>query len=104
MATESGMKAMDAGSRLATGVLDGLNAILDQARQTSDAVRSISLSTQQQQTGTDQLAEAMAEILRITDEGRSAGEQLARANEVLSTLAGSLRGVVGQFREGGEAT
>lgn len=104
MATESGMKAMDAGARLATAVLDGLNAILEQARQTSDAVRSISLSTQQQQTGTDQLAEAMAEILRIADEGHSAGEQLARANEVLSSLAGDLRGVVGQFRaRGGEA-
>jgi methyl-accepting chemotaxis protein len=105
MATESGMKAMEAGTRLATAVLDGLNAIVEQARQTSEAVRAISLSTQQQQTGADQLAEAMAEILHIAEEGHSAGEQLARANEVLSALAGDLRGVVGQFRAGGgEAT
>jgi len=103
MATESGLKAMDAGTHLATGVLQSLSAILEQARQTSEAVRAISLSTQQQQSGTDQLAEALTEILRITDESSGAEGQMAKANQVLSGLAGSLKEVVEQFRIGGEA-
>ena len=69
--------------------------------QTSDAVRSISLATQQQQTGTDQLAEAMADILRITQqslERHQAGDH--RQRETLLVLALDLRNVVERFQIG----
>ncbi len=51
MATEAGVKATDRGSTLAQKVTESLKVILDFAAQTTDAARSISLATQQQQSG-----------------------------------------------------
>ncbi|HLL54070.1 MAG TPA: methyl-accepting chemotaxis protein [Myxococcaceae bacterium] len=98
MATESGMKAMDQGILLANGVLESLNVIVNLAQSTSESVRAISLATQQQGLGTDQLATAMGEILRITIEGKASSEQVGRANADLSELAEELRVVVDSFR------
>ncbi len=98
MATESGMKAMDQGISLASGVLENLHDIVGLAQSTSESVRAISLATQQQGMGTDQLASAMAEILRITIEGKASSEQVGRANSDLSELAEELRVVVDSFR------
>lgn len=98
MATESGLKGMDGGNALAKQVLDKLEEIVALARDTSESVRSISLSTQQQQTGSDQLTEAMAEILRITQEGSASGEQMSATNQTLCQLATSLQSTVQQFR------
>ncbi|GEN08460.1 hypothetical protein MFU01_34970 [Myxococcus fulvus] len=97
MATEAGLKAMDAGTVLAAEVDESLSLILELARQTSHAVRSISLATQQQQTGTDQLAAAMGDILRVTEQNSAATKQMAVANADLSTLARDLKRVVERF-------
>jgi methyl-accepting chemotaxis protein len=84
MATEAGLKTTDRGAAL--------------ARQTSHAVRSISLATQQQQTGTDQLAAAMGDILRVTEENAEATQQMVAANTDLSSLARDLKSTVQRFR------
>ncbi|QSQ14248.1 methyl-accepting chemotaxis protein [Myxococcus landrumensis] len=97
MATEAGLKAMEAGTVLAAEVDESLSLILELARQTSHAVRSISLATQQQQTGTDQLAAAMGDILRVTEQNSAATKQMAVANADLSTLARDLKRVVERF-------
>ncbi|MFY2562298.1 methyl-accepting chemotaxis protein [Corallococcus terminator] len=97
MATEAGLKAMDAGTVLAAEVDESLSLILELARQTSHAVRSISLATQQQQTGTDQLAAAMGDILRVTEQNSAATKQMAVANADLSTLSRDLKRVVERF-------
>ena len=55
-------------------------------------------ATQQQQGGTDLLAEAMADILRITQQSHNATKQVISANGDLSTLARDLRGVVERFQ------
>ena len=65
-------------------------------------MRSISLATQQQQTGTDQLAAAMGDILRVTEQSASATKQMVGANNDLSALARDLA-VVERFRLAGEA-
>jgi methyl-accepting chemotaxis protein len=64
-------------------------ADVELAGRTSDAVRAISLATQQQQSGTDLLAEAMADILRITQQSHNATKQVIGGNGDLSTLAGT---------------
>ena len=76
---------------------DRLRGILEHAKETSESVRSISLATQQQQSGTHQLADAMAEILRVTGEGTVATGQMHSANVDLSALARSLRETVRRF-------
>jgi methyl-accepting chemotaxis protein len=98
MATESGLKAMDAGTATAGQVMRSLESILAEAARTSEAVRAISLATRQQEAGTDQLATSMAEILRITQESGEATEEIGRSNAELSDLAGDLKLVVDNFR------
>ncbi|WP_163786320.1 methyl-accepting chemotaxis protein [Myxococcus vastator] len=100
MATEAGLKTTDAGTVLAAQVDESLSLILELARQTSHAVRSISLATQQQQTGTDQLAAAMGDILRVTEQNFAATKQMAAANGDLSTLARDLKDAVERFNVG----
>jgi methyl-accepting chemotaxis protein len=90
MATEAGLKATDAGAASADRVLESLRTILGQATRTSEAVRSISLATQQQQSGTSQLADAMADILRVTEQSADATRQMNSATTDLSSLAREL--------------
>ncbi|MFY0565585.1 methyl-accepting chemotaxis protein [Archangium lansingense] len=98
MATEGGVRATETGTTLAQQVSESLRQIVELAGRTSDAVRAISLATQQQQGGTDLLAEAMADILRITQQSHNATKQVISANGDLSTLAKDLRGVVERFQ------
>jgi len=98
MATEAGLKTTERGASLAAQVDASLGLILELARQTSHAVRSISLATQQQQTGTDQLAAAMGDILRVTEENAEATQQMVAANTDLSLLASDLKATVQRFR------
>ena len=97
-ATEGGVRATETGTTLAQQVSESLRQIVEMAGRTSDAVRAISLATQQQQGGTDLLAEAMADILRITQQSHNATKQVISANGDLSTLARDLRGVVERFQ------
>jgi methyl-accepting chemotaxis protein len=98
MATEAGLKATDAGAQSADRVLEALRQILGQATRTSEAVRSISLATQQQQSGTTQLADAMADILRVTEQSAEATRQMNSATTDLSSLARELTVVAETFR------
>jgi methyl-accepting chemotaxis protein len=96
-ATSAGVHATSAGGVLAQQVSESLKEIVALAGQTSDAVRAISLATQQQQSGTDQLAEAMADILRVTQQSLAATKQVSAANVDLTALAQDLRSVVSRF-------
>jgi methyl-accepting chemotaxis protein len=96
-ATATGVEATSAGSSLADQVSVSLKEIVALAGDTSDAVRAISMATQQQQTGTDQLAEAMADILRVTQQSLSATKQVTAANGDLTSLAHDLDQVVRRF-------
>ena len=98
MATEGGVRATETGTALAQQVSESLRQIVELAGRTSDAVRAISLATQQQQSGTDLLAEAMADILRITQQSHNATKQVIGANGDLSTLSRDLRAVVERFQ------
>jgi methyl-accepting chemotaxis protein len=97
MATEAGVKATDAGSALARQVTESLDRIVAFANQTSDAVKAITLATHQQQAGTDQLATAMADILRSTEGALGATAQMSSANNDLSTLSKELQTTVARF-------
>ncbi len=97
MATEAGVKATDAGSALARQVTESLDRIVDFANQTTDAVKAITLATHQQQSGTDQLAMAMSDILRSTQSALGATAQMSSANADLSTLSGELQKTVSRF-------
>ena len=100
MATEAGVKASDTGSALARKVSEGLSNILGFATTTADAVQRITLATHQQQLGTDQLAQAMADILRSTRVGEGASAKMSAANGDLQALAAELKATVDRFEVG----
>ncbi len=97
MATEAGVKATDAGAALAQRVGAGLSRIVDDANQSSSAMQSISLATSQQQTGTDQLVEAMTDILRSTEGASIAAREMRGAHDQLISLARDLEQTVVRF-------
>lgn len=100
MATEAGVKATDAGGALAQKVGEGLSRIVDYANQSADAMESISLATSQQQSGTDQLVDAMSEILRSTDASGTAAREMRTAHEQLISLAKDLESTVASGGKG----
>lgn len=96
-ATEGGVAVTEQGAALAADVSRSLEDIVTLAEQTSGSVRAISLATQQQQSGTDQLAEAMADILRVTQKSLQGSKQVTAANAELSSLSRELKDVVSRF-------
>jgi methyl-accepting chemotaxis protein len=99
-ATERGLEQTLSGTALATQVAGVLDQVVQLAERTSEEVRAISLATQQQQSGTDQLAEAMADILGITQQSLAATKQLSQANSQLVGLAGTLGKLAAEVRFG----
>ena len=97
-ATERGLEQTTSGTALAGEVTRALTEVVRLAKETSSAARGITLATQQQQSGTDQLAEAMADILGITQQSLSATKQLTSANNGLVALSGSLSSLVDRWK------
>lgn len=102
-ATERGSTLTEHGTGLADEVTAALGQVGELALETANQVRTISLATQQQQSGTDQLAEAMADILTGTQAELATTQRLTEVNQQLLGLSGSLQGVVRRFMADGEA-
>ena len=96
--TEQGLRQTESGTSLAANVVASLARVVDLAERTAESVKAISLATQQQQSGTDQLAEAMADILGNTQSGLTATKQLVSANDELGELTDRALALVGRFK------
>lgn len=90
----------EGGARSADDVTRALARVAELAARTTEALRGISLATQQQQSGTTQLAEVMGEILAVTQQRLDATQAARRSTERLDTLAQQLRATLGTFRVG----
>jgi methyl-accepting chemotaxis protein len=97
-ATEAGMRTTEASVVQVDALSKSLAAIVDLAGHTDEAVRTISSATQQQTTGTDQLAGAMGEILSVTKETELATQAIIAANVELVRLAKDIASAVEVFR------
>jgi methyl-accepting chemotaxis protein len=83
MATETGSKAVDAGSQQFGQVASGFRHISDLVTTTTDAAREIELSTKQQTTAVEQVNLAIANVAQATRETEaSAGQTLQTASEL----------------------
>ncbi len=96
-ATQRGAALTDKSTALAAEVTGALNRVAQLAAQTAEQVRGITLATQQQERGTDQLAEAMGDVLAGTQAELVITQRLADVNQSLVTLSGSLQAVVARF-------
>jgi methyl-accepting chemotaxis protein len=83
MATETGSKAVDAGSQQFGQVASGFRHISDLVTTTTDAAREIELSTKQQSTAVEQVNIAIANVAQASRETEaSAGQTLQTASEL----------------------
>jgi methyl-accepting chemotaxis protein len=92
MATESGSKTVDAGSKQFDDVSAALKQIAGLVSTTTEAAREIELSTKQQTTAVEQVNVAIANVAQATRETEaSSGETLQTASQLAGLSRDLLR-------------
>jgi methyl-accepting chemotaxis protein len=94
MATETGSKTVEAGSRQFGEVALSLRAISGLVGMTSEAAREIELSTQQQSTAVEQVNVAIASVTQGSRETETSATQTLQTASQLATLSRDLLRVV----------
>jgi methyl-accepting chemotaxis protein len=98
MATEEGIKVVDAGVQLASGAGDaivGLSSVIDQSAQ---AATQMVAGGQQQASGVEQIALAMQSINQATQQSLTSTHQAEKAAQDLNGLARQMAEVVEQYQ------
>jgi methyl-accepting chemotaxis protein len=91
MLTEEGSKGVETASSLVGRVSEALGNILTLVQETTGAAREIKLSTQQQTTASEQMAETIIEIRDVATQVAAGSEETAQAIAELTRLAEELR-------------
>ena len=90
MATESGSKAVDTGSRQFAEVTTAIKQIMDLVKTTTEAAREIELSTKQQTTAVEQVNVAIADVAQTTKETEASSGQTLQTATQLTQLSHDL--------------
>lgn len=90
MATETGSKAVDAGSRQFADVASAFKQIATQVTTTTEAAREIELSTKQQTTAVEQVNAAIADVAQTTKETEASSGQTLQTASQLAILSKDL--------------
>jgi methyl-accepting chemotaxis protein len=90
MATESGSKAVDTGSRQFGEVASAFKQIAGLVSTTTEAAREIELSTQQQTTAVEQVNVAVSNVAQATRETEASSDQTLQTARVLAGLSREL--------------
>lgn len=98
MATESGSKAVDAGSRQFADVAVAFKQIASLISTTTDAAREIELSTKQQSTAVEQVNVAISNVAAATKESEASSHQTLSTATQLTSLSRDLLLLVGSDR------
>jgi methyl-accepting chemotaxis protein len=94
MATETGSKTVEAGSRQFGEVAASLRQITGLVGSTSDAAREIELSTKQQSTAVEQVNVAIANVASASKEAEASAKQTLQTAAQLASLSRDLLKVV----------
>jgi methyl-accepting chemotaxis protein len=94
MVTEEGLKAVDHAASLVNNVQQSFKGIITMVDETLRASREIALSTQQQTSACDQLAETMNEVRDVSLQTVSGLRDTEAAIGELSNLADQLKGLM----------
>jgi methyl-accepting chemotaxis protein len=95
MATETGSKTVDAGSRQFGEVMQTFERIAGLVGTTTDAAREIELSTKQQATAVEQVNVAIGSVAQATKESEVSSSQTLQTASVLTQLSRDLGRLVG---------
>lgn len=94
MATETGSKTVDAGSRQFTEVAASFKRIAASVATTMEAAREIELSTKQQTSAVEQVNVAIADVAQTTKETEASSSQTLQTASQLATLSKDLMRVI----------
>lgn len=97
-ATEAQMRTTDEGVDLAVRTGEQLQKILGMVEQTTEAARQISLATQQQRTGTEQVVHSMGDIAGIARQNVEGSSETTESAMELSDLADDFGRAISRFR------
>jgi len=100
MSTDVAARAIEEADKLANTTYTSFLEIVDRVRNTVDLSKQISLATQQQRTGTDQMVQSMNEIGKVTNQSASASKEITQVAMELSNLATTLKGLIEKFMLG----
>jgi len=94
MATETGSKAVDAGSRQFLDLSAAFRQIAALVGSTTEAAREIGLSTKQQTSAVDQVNVAIADVTQTARETETSASETLKTASQLSGLAGDLLRII----------
>jgi len=100
MATESGSKAVDAGTRDFEEVTASLDQILTLVTTSSEAAREIELSTKQQSTAVEQVNVAVSNVAQVSRQIESSTSHASQTATLLTGLSSQLAALIRPQDEG----
>ncbi len=98
LATEEGVKEVESGVALATGARGSLEQIMQMVDRTTQAIRQITLATQQQQSASEQIVQTMREVAVVTSEAAAGMKQSAASVGELNVLADQFKTRIKEFK------
>ncbi len=98
MATEASANEVNRGVELATDAGKSLESILAVVAENTNAAKEISVATQQQQSASEQVVVAMANISEASKQQAAGARQTAMASEVLNQAAVELKAAIAEFK------
>jgi methyl-accepting chemotaxis protein len=98
MATESGSKAVDAGTRQFADLAASFSRIAGLVATTTEAAREIELSTKQQSTAVEQVNLAIASVAQATRESEASSGQTLQTASQLADMSRGLAKLVQRTR------
>jgi methyl-accepting chemotaxis protein len=98
MAMEEGTKKVERGVELANKTGESLDEVLDMIERTTASSSQIKMSTQQQQSASDQAVAAMNEIAEVTRQSEASAKRTATVAKQLAGLSEDLEKAVEQFK------
>jgi methyl-accepting chemotaxis protein len=98
LATEQGVKEVESGVALATGARGSLEQIIQMVDRTTQAIRQITLATQQQQSASEQIVQTMREVAVVTSEAAAGMKQSAASVGELNVLADQFKTRIKEFK------
>ena len=92
------VEAVDAGSKLVAEAGNTMAEIVASVQRVTDIMAEISLATQEQSSGIDQINQAIGQMDQVTQQNAALVEEAAAAAESLQEQSGQLAGVVSVFK------
>ncbi len=96
MLTEEGTKGVDGANTLVGRISEELAQIITMVQETTGAAREIKLSTQQQTTASEQMAETIAEVRDVATQVAASAQETTQSIAELTGLAERLKNLVGE--------